>query len=384
MSFDFPPVALPPAASDLRASVRRFLAGQRAAGAFEPRTSGWTVFDRGFTRACGRAGFIGLTWPRRWGGQERSTLERFVVVEEMLAAGAPVGAHWIADRQSGPQILRHGSNALQAEVLPGIVRGELSFAIGMSEPDSGSDLASIRSRATRVAGGWRLDGRKVWTTGGHLADFMIGLFRTEPADPERRHAGMTQFVVDLRAAGVARRPIRNLCGRDDFSEITFDGTFVPDARVLGEPGQGWRLVTGELAFERSGPERFLSVFPLLAAYARRERLADPAAAQEEIGRMAAHLAALRRMAIAVAAGIDAGADPANEAALVKDLGNAFEREMAERLRLLPLAAGTGDDPAAAGVRALLDDTLRDAVSYTLRGGTPEVLRGMIARGLGLR
>lgn len=380
MSFDFPPVSLPPAARELRASVRRFLAEQRSAGAFEPRTSGWTVFDRSFTRACGQAGFIGLTWPRRWGGQERSTLERFVVVEEMLAAGAPVGAHWIADRQSGPQILRHGSDALQAEALPGIVRGELAFAIGMSEPDSGSDLASIRSRATRVAGGWRLDGRKVWTTGGHLADFMIGLFRTEPADPERRHAGMTQFVVDLGAAGVARRPIRNLCGRDDFSEITFDGTFVPDSRVLGEPGQGWRLVTGELAFERSGPERFLSVFPLLAAYAQRERLANPGAAQEEIGRMAAHLAALRRMAIAVAARIDAGADPANEAALVKDLGNAFEREMAERLRLLPLAGGAGDD----AVRVLLDDTLRDAVSYTLRGGTPEVLRGMIARGLGLR
>jgi alkylation response protein AidB-like acyl-CoA dehydrogenase len=340
------------------------------------------VFDRTFTRACGEAGLIGLSWPSRWGGQERSTLERYVVVEELLAAGAPVGGHWIADRQSGPQILRHGSDALQAEVLPGIVRGEITFAIGMSEPDSGSDLASVRSRGERVDGGWRLDGRKVWTTGGHLADYMIGLFRTEPADPQRRHAGLTQFAVDLRSAGITRRPIRNLCGRDDFSEITFDQVFVPDSHVIGQVGDGWRLVTGELAFERSGPERFLSVFPLLVALLRAGPRDDTPTARIELGRAVAHLAALRRMALSVAATLDAGGDPATEAALLKDLGNALEREIPERLRALRLAEP--GSPQAAAYRVMLDDTVADATSYTLRGGTPEVLRGMIARGLGLR
>lgn len=381
MSLAFEAVSLPPAAQALRERVRAFLAAQRAAGAFEPRCSGWTVFDRAFTRACGEAGFIGLAWPKRFGGQERSTLERYVVVEELLAAGAPVGAHWIADRQSGPQVLRHGSAALQEAVLPGIVRGELAFAIGMSEPDSGSDLASIRSKAERVDGGWRLTGRKIWTTGGHLADWMIGLFRTEPADPQRRHAGMTQFAVDLRTAGIERRPIRNLCGRDDFAEIAFDGAFVPDAHVLGRPGDGWRLVTGELAFERSGPERFLSVFPLLVE-ALRAPLADTPAARAELGRSVAHLAALRRMALSVAARLDAGEDPATEAALVKDLGNALEREIPERLRALRVLEPAS--PRARAYRTMLDDTIADATSYTLRGGTPEVLRGMIARGLGLR
>jgi len=382
MSLAFESVELPDGAHALRERVRAFLDAQRAAGGFVPRCSGWTAFDRTFSRACGEAGLIGLTWPTRWGGQARSTLERYVVVEELLAAGAPVGAHWIADRQSGPQILRHGTDALQAAVLPGIVRGELSFAIGMSEPDSGSDLASIRSRGVKVDGGWRLSGRKVWTTAGHLADYLIGLFRTEPADPERRHAGMTQFVVDLRADGVSRRPIRNLCGRDDFAEVTFDDVFVPDTHVLGRPGDGWRLVTGELAFERSGPERFLSVFPLLLACLDAGPRDDTPAARIELGRSVAHLAALRRMALSVAAKLDAGADPAIEAALLKDLGNALEREIPERLRALRLR-----DPgsAAAGAyRVLLDDTVRDATSYTLRGGTPEVLRGMIARGLGLR
>ena len=382
MSLAFESVDLPPEAHALRRRVRGFLREQRAGGAYVPRCSGWTIFDRDFTRACGQAGLIGLTWPRRWGGQERSTLERYVVVEELLAAGAPVGAHWIADRQSGPQILRHGTEALQAEVLPGIVRGETTFAIGMSEPDSGSDLASIRSRATRCDGGWRLEGRKIWTTGGHLADWMIGLFRTEPADPQRRHAGMTQFAVRLASRGVERRPIRNLCGRDDFAEIVFDDVFVPDAHVLGAPGDGWRLVTGELAFERSGPERFLSVFPLLVECLRAGPSDATPAARIELGRAVAHLAALRRMALSVAAKLDAGEDPATEAALVKDLGNALEREIPERLRALRLADPA--TPAADAFREMLGDTIADATSYTLRGGTPEVLRGMIARGLGLR
>ena len=382
MSLAFEAVVLPPAAHEMRKRVRSFLREQLAVGAFVPRCSGWTIFDREFSRSCGQAGFIGLTWPREWGGQARSTLERYVVVEELLAAGAPVGAHWIADRQSGPQILRHGSDALKAAVLPGIVRGELFCAIGMSEPDSGSDLASVRSRGERVDNGWRINGRKIWTSSGHLADVMIGLFRTEPADPKRRHAGLTQFAIDLHSPGVTRRAIRNISGREDFSEITFDDVFVPDTHVLGQVGDGWKLVTGELAYERSGPERFLSVFPLLVECLRARPKADSPLVQAELGRSVAHLAALRRMAISIAAKLDAGGDPATEAALMKDLGNALEREIPERLRSLALT-----DPAsaqAAPYRALLAHTIVDATSYTLRGGTPEVLRGMIARGLGLR
>ncbi len=382
MSLAFEAVVLPPAAHEMRKRVRSFLREQLAAGSFKPSCSGWTIFDREFSRSCGQAGFIGLTWPREWGGQARSTLERYVVVEELLAAGAPVGAHWIADRQSGPQILRHGSDALKAAVLPGIVRGELFCAIGMSEPDSGSDLASVRSRGDRADGGWRINGRKIWTSSGHLADVMIGLFRTEPADPKRRHAGLTQFAIDLRSPGVTRRAIRNISGREDFSEITFDDVFVPESHVLGQVGDGWKLVTGELAYERSGPERFLSVFPLLVECLRAKPRADSPLVQAELGRSVAHLAALRRMAISVAAKLDAGEDPATEAALMKDLGNALEREIPERLRGLALT-----DPGsaqAAPYLALLAHTIVDATSYTLRGGTPEVLRGMIARGLGLR
>ncbi len=381
MLFSFPPVDLAEGYEELRREVRRRLAEARERSLFTPATSSWMVYDSAFSRLCGEWGYIGMTWPRRYGGHERSALERFVVMEEMLTAGAPVGAHWVADRQSGPQILRHGSDTLRERVLPGIVRGELCFAIGMSEPDAGSDLSNIRSRADRADGGWRLEGRKIWTSSAHVADYMIGLFRTEPKDEARRHAGMTQFVVDLRAKGVTIRPIENMLGRREFNEVTFDGAFVPDSDVLGTPGEGWSLVMGELAFERSGPERFLSAFPLLSA-AVDEIGANGAPEQARgIGRLLAHTAALREMSMSIAARLDKGEAIATEAALVKDLGNALEQQTPQALHdLCATAARFGGE----GYASLLADTMLSAPSFTLRGGTPEVLRGIIAKGLGLR
>lgn len=378
--FSFPPPLLPDGTETLRQQVREFLRREREEGRFVPRCSGWMVFDRDFSLLCGSRGLIGTTWPKRYGGGERSPLHRFVVIEEMLAAGAPVGAHWVGDRQSGPQILRHGTEELRQEILPRIVRGEITFAIGMSEPDAGSDLASIRSRADRVDGGWRLNGRKLWTTNGHRADYMIGLFRTEPRDDKARHSGMTQFVVDLTEPGIERRPIEDLLGEEDFSEITLDRVFVSDANVLGRPGDGWALVTGELAYERGGPERFLSAFPLLSeAVASIDRAGQ--AECRDIGRIVTHLVALRGMSMSIAGRLANGEAPALEAAVVKDLGNALEREMPETLRLIDgFKPVRGTNP----MQRALADAILAAPSYTLRGGTPEVLRGIIARGLGLR
>lgn len=381
MPFSFPPAELPREASEVRRSVRRFLDAERSNGRFEPRCSGWMVFDRDFSRRCGEKGFIGMAWPKAYGGGERSPLERYVVLEEMLAAGAPVGAHWIADRQSGPQILRHGADELRRDMLPRICRGEVSFAIGMSEPDAGSDLANISSRAERADGGWRCNGRKIWTTNGHRADYFIGLFRTGPRNPDARHEGMTQFVVRLTSDGIERRPIDDLPGHADFCEVVLDDVFVPDSHVLGTPGKGWELVTSELANERSGPERFLSVFPLLAAALDASGQDGLAGARAEIGRLVTHLAVLRQMSMSVAGRLASGGAPALEAAVAKDLGNELEREIPELLRSLPgLLPGTGG-PA---VDALLMDTVLAAPSFTLRGGTPEILRNIIARGLGLR
>jgi len=379
--FRFDPVAMPESAQALRMEVRAFVAQEVAAGAFTPSRNSWTSFDAAFTRKCGERGYIGMRWPRQYGGHERSALDRYVVIEEMLAGGAPVGAHWIADRQSGNQILRYGSERAKQTILPKIAAGECFFSIGMSEPDSGSDLAAVRTRATRVEGGWRISGTKIWTSGAHRTHYLIALARTSPKE-EDRHAGMTQFIVDLAQPGVSVRPIYNLYGGHDFNEVVFDEYFVPDDMVMGEVGSGWRLVTSELAFERSGPDRFLSTYQLLIESIRALGPKPDARAANEIGRFVAHLATLRRMSVSVAGMLERGAQPAVEAALVKDVGTAFEREIPESFRHLIAAEptlGGGDSYAE-----LLGMTMLRAPRFTLQGGTREVLRGMIARGLGLR
>jgi acyl-CoA dehydrogenase len=356
----------------LRAAVREFLAG----GGFEPRCDAWlSGHDPAFSRRLAARGWIGMTWPRRYGGQERSYLERSAVLEELLAAGAPVAAHWIADRQTGPLLLRYGTEPQRERFLPAIARGECFFAIGMSEPDSGSDLASVRTRATPVEGGWRLRGTKLWTSHAHRSHYAIALVRTSPGE-ERRHEGLSQLIVDLRGEGVRVRPIRLLSGEEHFAEVVFEDAFVPRELLVGREGDGWRQVTSELAYERSGPERFLSTFPLLVELARELGPEPDRAGARALGELAARLCALRALSMEVARRLQAGAVPAVEAALVKDAGTRFERDLVEvaRLQVPPEEAGEG-------FRRRYREAVAAAPGFTLRGGSSEILRGIVARAL---
>ena len=379
-AFRLSSVELPPECEALRAEVREFIAAELAAGLWVPNSDFGSHRSAAFSRRLGARGWIGMTWPRRYGGGERNMLERYVVTEELLAAGAPVGAHWIADRQSAPLLLRFGTEEQRLAFLPGIAKGEIFFCIGMSEPDAGSDLASLRTRAVPVAGGYEVTGTKIWTSYAHESHFAITLVRTAPAGTDR-HQGLSQLILDLNAPGLTIRPIINLAGDHDFNEIVLDRVFVPADRLVGREGEGWRQVTSELAFERSGPERFLSSFQLLIELIRRAG-PDPAPQiAEAVGRMTAHLRVLRRMSLSIAGRLQAGETPNLEAALVKDLGNAFERKIPELARLV---APGGRDGANDRFEEALAETLLHAPSWTLRGGTPEILRGIIARGLGLR
>ena len=381
-SFVFDPVALPEGVAELRSQVRAFVLDEAVAVPAERRANSWSVFDAAFSRKLAARGWIGMTWPRRYGGGERSFLERYTVTEELLASGAPVGCHWIADRQSGPLLLRYGSDEQRETFLPGICRGEIFFAIGMSEPDSGSDLASIRTRAIPVCGGYEVTGAKVWTSYAHESHYAITLVRTDTIDPRNRHAGLSQLIVDLKAPGVTIRPIRNLAGEHDFNEIVLDRVFVPSERLVGGEGDGWRQVTSELAFERSGPERFLSSHQVLIGLIERAGNDPDPALAEALGRIGANLWILRQMSLSVAGMLQAGETPNLEAALVKDLGGAYERSVPERARALTRRrSGKADGDR---LEAALSEAVLHAPSWTLRGGTREILRGIIARGLGLR
>ncbi len=378
--FSFTPYDLPPETEALRGDVRAFLRETLGDISSARRAQSWSGFNPEFSRALGARGWIGMTWPKPYGGHELSAAERYVVIEEVLAAGAPVSAHWVADRQSGPLLLKFGTEEQRRTILPGIARGETYFCIGMSEPGSGSDLASVRTRARRTTGGWHVNGQKIWTSNAHKANYMIALVRT--GEDDTRHAGLTQLLIDLKSDGLTIRPIADLVGHSHFNEVFFDDVFVPDSMLIGSEGEGWRQVTAELAYERSGPERYLSSFRLFVEFVRAVGETPTEAEEMLIGRFVAEMWTLRQMSLSIAGQLAAGTAPATEAAIVKDLGTGFEQEIPRAIQ------GLVREDVDLAESSAFNDTLRYLVqispSFSLRGGTREILRGIIAREIGLR
>jgi alkylation response protein AidB-like acyl-CoA dehydrogenase len=375
--------ALTPAAEVLRQEVRAFVDEERSSGRLPPPDKVGLGFSPETSRRIAERGWIGLTWPKQYGGHERTALERYVVTEELLAASLPVGAHWVADRQSGPIILKFGTEAQKAEFLPRIAAGNCFFCIGMSEPESGSDLASLRTRAEKVDGGWRLNGRKVWTTNAHRVHYIIALVRTSVLEGVR-HAGFSQLIVDLKAPGVTVTPIISMAGEHYFNEVLFEDVFVPDEGLIGEEGNGWNQVSAELAFERSGPERWLSSFRLLSELIDVLGPEARPSTLEELGRLLSHLLSLRQLSMSVASMIQQGQTPNVEAAIVKDLGTKFEQELVRVVRDIVSAEGLATADGCERLATLLTHAQHWAPAFTIRGGANEILRGIIAKGIGLR
>ena len=380
------PFSAPPADSEtviaLRAEVRAFLAEELASRTDRQRSDSWCGADKDFSRKMGQRGWLGMTWPKRYGGHERTAYERYVVVEEMLAAGAPVGAHWIADRQSAPSILKFGTEEQRQYFLPKIAAGELYFSIGMSEPDSGSDLAATRTRAVRDGDVYRVTGTKVWTSFAHQSDWAIMFCRTS-GTPADRHNGTSQLLIDLKnTPGLTIRPIIDLAGQHHFNEMHFEDAAIPASQLLGSEGQGWAQVMSELAFERSGPERFLSSIELLNQLVGVLQGRQSDAAQITLGRLTARLAVLRRLSRSVTSMLQEEQDAGLQASIVKDVGALFEQSLPDIAR--ELVDCEPDPLAASGYAAVLANIVHNSPSWSLRGGTREILRGIIARGLGTR
>lgn len=377
----FEPTELTGTELALQKEVRDFLAAEVPRGTFVPGLGMGAARDPAFSRKLARRGWVGMALPRRYGGADRSAVERFVVVEELLRWGAPVGHHWVADRQTGPLINRFGTEAQKQRFLPQICSGELSFSIGMSEPDSGSDLASVKTRASRVEGGWLLNGTKVWTSGAHVNDWFIVLARTShEAD---RHHGLSQLLVDLRSSGLRVNPIPFLDGTAHFNEVVLTEVFVPEELVLGEVGMGWAQNTSELAYERGGPDRWLSTF-LVLEYFLRERAGPAGSAAGEraatlLGEATAQWWALRQLSLSVARQMDRGEAPAAESALVKEMGTRFEQDVLNGVQRLADIEPSLESSSL--FEQLLARAILTAPSFTIRGGTSEILRSVAARGL---
>ncbi|MDF1856274.1 acyl-CoA dehydrogenase family protein [Pseudooceanicola sp.] len=373
----FPLETTTPAQIALREELRTFLADALADLPARERARSWIGFDADFSAALGQRGWLGMTLPKAYGGHGRNAVDRHIVVEELLAAGAPVAAHWIADRQSAPLILRHGTEEQRKTILPRIAAGTCFFGIGMSEANCGSDLASVQTKAEKTADGYVLNGTKLWTTYGHKAHYMVVFCRTSKSDD--RHGGFSQVLVDMSLPGITVSPVLDIAGEHHFNEVSFDNVALPSNALLGKEGDGWAQVISELAFERSGPDRFLSSYVLIEELLRCLKRVSAGSETTDLGRMIARLMVLRQMSLSVAGRLARGEQPVLAAAIVKDLGALFEQDVPEIARRV-----LRDDAADPEYAAVFQRILLAAPSFSLRGGAREILRGIIARGLGLR
>jgi 3-oxocholest-4-en-26-oyl-CoA dehydrogenase alpha subunit len=380
----------------LQAEVRAFLAAElgREAGR-RPGLGMNGAASREFSRKLGARGWLGMALPKRYGGAERSAVDRFVVTEELLRYGAPVGHHWLADRQTGAVINRFGTQEQKARFLPGIASGELGFSVGLSEPGAGSDLAAIRTRAVPGGDGWVISGQKVWTTGAHRNDYIVALCRTSD-EPDRRD-GLTQFIVSLSAPGLAVHPIALLDGSADFNEVVFDNVTVGPDAVLGDLGRGWSQTTAELALERGGPDRFMSIYPVVEAFLREAQssgaasaepddLAEPPGLGEQarrfLGRATATFWVMRNLALSIARAVDRGESSVPQAALLKEMATRFEQDVITALLEVIDLQPVCDSPSV--FEAILCDAILTRPIFTIRGGTSEILRSVAAKAISAR
>ncbi|MEP0643229.1 acyl-CoA dehydrogenase family protein [Parasphingorhabdus sp.] len=381
--FNFPVVQPAPALEELRADLQLFLKEEREAGNFRPEPECWMASaDPEFSKKMGKRGWIGLTWSSQYGGHDKTALERYIVTEETFRAGAPVGAHWIADRQHAPMLIAHGTEEQKLDILPRIAAGECYFAIGLSEPGAGSDLANVKTKAEKVADGWKINGQKIWSSGAHISHYMVAILRTSPADGRNRHVGLSQIMIDLSLPGVTVKPIVDLSGDAHFNEVYFEDVIVPDDCLLGDEGGGWKQVTGELAMERSGPERFLSSYITLETALWQLTGKMGSDNHGRLGKLIANLRTLKGMSWGIANLLSQGVSPETEAALVKDLGNRLENDLTMEVRAL-----LNDLPSeewSPDMRRIMNIGVLRSPPNTLRGGTTEVMRGITARQLGLR
>jgi alkylation response protein AidB-like acyl-CoA dehydrogenase len=377
-----------PEQARLRADVRAFAAADAALGARPFLEDGWIAgFDPAFSRRVAARGWIGMTWPKQYGGSERSYLDRLIVTEELLLAGAPVAAHWFGDRQIGPALLAHGTDEQKRALVPRIARAEISFCAGMSEPNAGSDLAALATRADLDGDEFVIRGQKIWTSFATQADYCYLVARTDPSAP--RHKGISELLISMKTPGITVRPIRDMVGESHFGELFFDDVRVPKTALIGKLHHGFYQIMQQLDFERSGIERLVSNAPLwraALAHARATGLtARDAALRNRLAELEIAWRAGRGLIYRVAEMLSNGRVPNHEAAVAKTFCTSLEQRITDAVSEIYGAAGSLDaaDPRAplAGRAAR---TLLYAPAYTIQGGTNNILRNIIAtRGLGL-
>jgi 3-oxocholest-4-en-26-oyl-CoA dehydrogenase alpha subunit len=342
--------------------------------------------SQAFSKKLAAKHWIGTAWPVEYGGRSLTPLERLIFTEEMILKQAPTGYHFVAERQMGPSLIAYGTEAQKREHLQKIINADESWAIGMSEPGAGSDLAGVQTRAVRDGDNYVVNGQKIWTSNAHHADLLWLVCRTDPDAP--KHRGISVLIVDLHTPGVTVRPLVNMGNQHHFNEVFFEDVRVPAENLVGEENRGWYITANNLDHERSGIERIASsalLFNDVMAFAKRFRN-DPRAAslRVELAERYLELQTGRLLSYRVAWQLSTGRVPNYEASMSKVFGTEWTQRMCNSAMHMVATFGLANDPQALALRQRIEGGYLNAVSLTIAGGTSEIQRNIIAtRGLGL-
>jgi len=382
------------AQEQLRKEVSSFLEDELRKGSFTTHCDAWMGgYSAEFSKKMGQRKWIGYCWPKDRYGQGKSFVDRLVITEEIVRFGAPAAAHWFADRQMGPSIIRHGTKEQQDFFLPRIAMGELVFGIGMSEPEAGCDLASLKTKATPDGDSYVINGQKVWTSGAHHINYIYLVARTDPDVP--KHKGISEFIIDMKTPGIDVRPLIDMTGGHHYNEVFFDNVRIPKSSLVGKLNNGWYQIAQQLDYERSGVERLMTNYPLLQdiiKYVKETQcngqpLSKTVLARQSIADLFISFEAGRLLTYRVAWVLDQGKLPTTEAALAKAFSTSFEQQLAQVATQIPGLYGTlrqGSKGIPLAFRESPAESYLFSPAYTIQGGTNEILRNIIAgRGLGL-
>jgi alkylation response protein AidB-like acyl-CoA dehydrogenase len=369
-----------------RQEVRDFLEEELKQGTFQPACDAWIMsYSPEFTKKVADKGWIGLSWPKEHGGQGRSFMDRLILTEEMLRYGAPCACHWFADRQIGGAILHYGTEEQKKEILPKIIKGEARVGLGMSEPEAGSDLASLQTRAVEDGDDYIIDGQKVWTTGAHFTNYIYLVARTDPEAP--KHRGISEFFIEADLPGITIRPLIDITGEHHFNEVFFDGVRISKKSLIGEKNKGFYQILNQLDYERSGMERLMGNYPLFDAivkFARETKRDGKPMSQDSLIR--SRLAQLKiefevgRLHIyRVAMVMEEGRAPNWEASMSKAYCTAVEQHIASTaIELLGLYGQLSPGSKWVPMAGMAHDSYLSSKGYSLQAGTTEILKNILA------
>lgn len=377
---------------NFRKEVRDFLEGEIKQGLWEPTIDAWIMaYDPAFTRRVAARGWIGLTWPKEYGGQGRSFVDRLILTEEMLRYGAPAACHWFADRQIGGSILKYGTEEQKQNLLPKIVKGEMYVGLGMSEPEAGCDLASLKTRAIKKDDHYVIDGQKTWTSGGRHMNYLYLLARTDPNVP--KHRGISEFIIPKDLPGITTSPIIDITGNEAWNEVFFDNARVPKECLIGQENNGWRQVMEQLAYERSGMERLMANYPVFEGIIQFVKetsrdgkpLSQDPVIRHQLAQLKIEFEVGRLFMYRVALVMDEGRSPEWEAAMSKAYATAFEQRLASiALDILGLYGHLAPGSKWAKLNGMAYHSYLSSKGYSLQAGSSEILRNILAlRKLGL-